>query len=1482
MFPVNRHYSTIDALGVQETKSLKRHGSRLTNMEESGVRVILRGPRRQRSHFGIALTLIMLLPIVAPIQVASAELQISAEDFGIMRELDQVVETRVDKLSDPGISASAENALEQIRLEERPVGEEDPMGRLEESLGNLQMVDTTPQQPIHPTPYEMILSPDNHPDEWANNIWGTLLTADNFVIWTHFKTTTGDTYDHYEEVDFSETALFGGGLLGLLTGSDPLLHEISIDDDTTEEIEVGLTIDTSNSDGWGTEGNPPTTLWVEPTIEFSVKAIDPQATVWDHIEYLEVSLMKQFAYSLNPLGQGESYVWVIDSRFTMMPEDFSLEVGLERFWFDISGATTSFLLALTGIVTGGVDEGGISIASIAAPYAIHVDNVGQTDCPSNYDPVTQHGAESRNHRCTVGIGFGYVHFSTPVNADDKPVEEYAYIDLGIHPTSEAVVLPAVIDLTLRSDDVLTTSFGVTGEGGLDTIEYYSDERADLHLHFHENRSNQTSGPGEPFGNVTESLGWLRGMPSGTLSEDEIERVFRMVGSESSPELPGQMPERVSMVLAIKNFSRDSTPNTADSTLPVDPTDPPQTLVCLFATQSVTEIQYTSWFQREGALDDHRRLSVHLQDLPTGLVLQGSFQLGGDAPVEDSVGVSQGDPLSALLDATILNLVDVFIDIGNIVNSIPEAVVDIVGGSEGGAGTGGEIMLDLYTSIAADRETMSLGMVHLELGSSPHPTTSGPHVMMAIDEGLGLVQGRSGQVEPLVPVAISMEHSGLSSLHIIDDNDADEQVIHLRATGGDPLRMMYLEHPSGILETAAFQSVYVSNQPANLDLVVGATNVTWESDTTISEILYAGREGDQKQVVHITDLPGNFTMGVDGGVTWLGDQPIGGITVQMGNATSLKTMDGDHVMFWQNQDTGEASLSASITGVAELGYLPPIVEGAEGRDGMPSARLVTEDVGDFAVVIRDETDWLDPTLGINGEILISPLPSTLEAAIPAEDGGSSIPIPELSTSEGLAGVGFFLAGFAEVGVGVNDMMSSFATSLTGNGSGATSFSAGIDLEADAPFTMVMDIRQGDMELEDPNWLHGVSVRAGEVENKTAFRMRTWLPDLPPNTELFVEYTNLTVRDKYHVEVDLDGWIPAREELLFDVKGFSGQDFAMTLIGLEPGVETSLKLESDLERINDLVIPETSVTARYEMSHRLDYVHAMLLDRAEGIRSEALISDVPRMIDLNAALGQRVHLSMTVPEIEQTHGRSVESMMMQQQVYSEGQWWPLTVFIRGVPGTMTLDVEQSFEFDITQDTTFQGMPTLEFSSSGSGMDLFITATGRAINTRGDMLMLAENLASHASVTPTEDYGVSVSSSGDGVGRLYFRQTDVPAMPGLYMVSVEAVGENLQSATIETHTVAGYYPIVEVSDVRGGRIAATGRVSVEAMGQTFDARAVLIDAQTTGPIPSASTLGVNGLTSDLTLLNAVPGFDSSSTHWLFAEPLSTIAVTLFATIT
>ena len=128
--------------------------------------------------------------------------------------------------------------------------------------------------------------------------------------------------------------------------------------------------------------------------------------------------------------------------------------------------------------------------------------------------------------------------------------ELAYIELSLHPNKDAVILPEQVEIVIRTDSVLPENGLVDGEDGLDTIEYWADERTDLHIHFHENRSElppEESAEGAR-GNVTDSVGWLRGMPAGSLSEGEIQRVFTMLGSDGSQsELPGELPGRLGPV-----------------------------------------------------------------------------------------------------------------------------------------------------------------------------------------------------------------------------------------------------------------------------------------------------------------------------------------------------------------------------------------------------------------------------------------------------------------------------------------------------------------------------------------------------------------------------------------------------------------------------------------------------------------------------------------------------------------------------------------------------------------------------------------------------------------------------------------------------------------------------------------------------------------------------------------------------------------------
>ncbi|DAC62628.1 MAG TPA: hypothetical protein HA357_03560, partial [Candidatus Thalassarchaeaceae archaeon] len=97
-----------------------------------------------------------------------------------------------------------------------------------------------------------------------------------------------------------------------------------------------------------------------------------------------------------------------------------------------------------------------------------------------------------------------------------------------------------------------------------------------------------------------------------------------------------------------------------------------------------------------------------------------------------------------------------------------------------------------------------------------------------------------------------------------------------------------------------------------------------------------------------------------------------------------------------------------------------------------------------------------------------------------------------------------------------------------------------------------------------------------------------------------------------------------------------------------------------------------------------------------------------------------------------------------------------------------------------------------------------------------------------------------------------------------------------------LVGPYSVIEVDDVDGGKIIVSARVTTEFSGHDIQIRGVLIDAQTTGGVPTGTTLGVNGLSSDLSILNLVPGLSGSTHHLLVPEPFTSAILTVIATLT
>ena len=1460
-------------------------------MQGGAVRIIRRAPAINHSQT-ILLVLIFLMPIYSPITNVSADTRISANDFEILDEMTDVLSQREDVISSELVKNIAGPSLEGVTNSVTPTNQDDPLYGINDLFSDSSIVDTTPPEVIHPGPYDLLINPESSPPGAVNTVWQTIFNLTDYLIWTKYTDLDGNQVEKFEVVTFTAT-LFSF----FDQETDTFLHAIDVDDDGDNDIQVGLEISFDLGNEWGLEGD---TLWIKPTISFTVVVLESSEddADWDELQNLQVSLMKAFAYSEGILTGGESYVWVIDSSFTTPPNDFSLDVGLERFFFDISDAGSSLVTSLLsllslGILLPGADESNIVLSSISSPYAILINNNGQTNCPERYSQIELTTLPSSEISCGVVAGFGYVHFSPQDSNGDREVWEVAYIEATIHPNGVSTRLPSEVNLVIRTDTTLAQGAGGAGENALDTIEYYADRKSDLHIHFHENKAGQpTANSEDPSGNSTDTIGWLRGMPAGSLSSSEIDRIFTMLGSKSSPELPGGQPEKLGMIIAIKNFSRDTTQNVDDPTLPINPAYPPKTLVLIRSVQSIQSIAYDSWHKRGDIDTDHSKLSLELRDLPTSIAIFGSFELGSSESSDTTLDSGANlDFMSKILDSVILNLVNLFLDVGDIINSVPGEAISVLTGDVGGVGAnsfaGRDVNLLMTDNLLSSRVSMEISVLSLQIGSSPHPVAQDDHIIISKDRDLDQVVGEFGVREPIVPVASSIRFSGLSEFTFSDDNVTDVQSIGIKTNSDKSFRFSFIEHDRNSLDNFSFQSLYLSDIPDNISIELNEASLSYNANEGIELISYVGLDGEQRQAANIHDMPAEFMFEFGDQTSFIAETPISTVEVQISNSSDPVTMTGDHFLFHHDSNNETSTISTRLTGIQELGWIPPIEEGSLGPSGRGTAFL--KSAGDRPMSINVDNAPTVDSSGLSALALIEPLPSYLTVEVPtSESSNSDLVLPEFNSTKGLSGVAFFIGGFSDFGRSINSVLAGLTSDIsTGTDEVDESFSYALQLESDSAFDITLEATYGKGVTSEPPWVHGISFQSAPEGLSNGFHIKTWLPGLPPQIDMTIARDTLANGEDWYIQVSMDGWTPAREEFMIHAYGVNGQDLLMTMQGLSPGQSTSLYIDSIFEIRDSGGITTVSTGTQFGISERLDWIHMMLINRDSQSRTEMLINEIPKSISLQASLGTAISIGMSVPEQERIEGFAVGSLMLQQMQWMDGFWWPATVFLKDIPGYINLTTAPEMNFDITKNLAFQGLPNLDFTSSDDGMSLYIEAFGRAINSRGDIILLAEGMTDKMVIKPTNDFGLEIRSGGSGVEKIYVRVNDVPTgtsqvgTPPVYLEEMEAMGENLRSATLHIRELVGPYSVIEVDDVDGGKIIVSAKVSTEFAGKEIQVRGVLIDAQTTGGVPTGTTLGVNGLSSDLSILNLVPGLGGSTHHFLVPEPFTSAILTVIATI-
>ena len=649
-------------------------------MVEEAIRLIRPGLHQpKRGRLAIFLIVVLLVPIFQPVQ---ADASVERDDFDLMKTFSNLMELQ-ESSDDTVIAAgSSASSLALVEASKRDSREGDPLNDSTEYLSQAQLRDTSPFEPDHPRPYEILLDTSTQPEGWPNNLVQTLFSLDSWDI-TDPLAVGVNTYALY--INFSsrdngpqyEAWEYGTFTGELFVGTDLVLFEnyIDIDGDSVDDVSISLTVlglFTLNQ-GFGFEPplnplnplNIPDTLWLRPTFQWKVDYLNENDPIWDELAHMEVSLLKGLAFD-SAIQDSQSYALVLDTSLTQPPNNFRVEVGIQEFRFSISNTIGNAFSQLTDFLSGGsLPADALSLTSVSAPYSISIRNTNsdsenkQTECDeSYYDVFNDHSSVSEYHKCGYGIGIGFIQFDQVDQQGQAEIIDMGYLDVGFHPEYGSNVLPEEVDLVLRNDNL--------GDNTFDTVELYSDVGADLWLHYFEDRSNTLEG--NSFGNTTDSRLWIRGIPSGTLPQEEINAIFTMIGeAPGSSNLPGDIPDRLSFILAIKNFSGDVTANENDLTLPVNPAAPPSTLIMVAGTKRIDSLTYDSTMKRGGYENDVSSLSIHVENLPEVLILKGSFQLSSTGLSRVNFNNPDLNTIAQLLDNALLTLVEIVLDLGSILS-----------------------------------------------------------------------------------------------------------------------------------------------------------------------------------------------------------------------------------------------------------------------------------------------------------------------------------------------------------------------------------------------------------------------------------------------------------------------------------------------------------------------------------------------------------------------------------------------------------------------------------------------------------------------------------------------------------------------------------------------------------------------------------------------------------------------------------------------
>ena len=356
--------------------------------------------------------------------------------------------------------------------------------------------------------------------------------------------------------------------------------------------------------------------------------------------------------------------------------------------------------------------------------------------------------------------------------------------------------------------------------------------------------------------------------------------------------------------------------------------------------------------------------VEIEDVPRVIVIQGSFLLSSTGVSILNFDNPNLNTLAQIFDNALLTVVEIVLDGGAISNGLPAAVVGTAGS------TGGIIDIQCYNQVkkslpSSNREAKSVNCVLRSLAAG-RGCRGSDHILLSEDTNIAVVDVVWEPVDPLVPITMSMSVGGISHVRHAFDPINEVRDMQLDGSASGSLLIGHIKHDDGDMPNAIKQSAMVSNRPAQFNILQQAESLEYEASS--GGITYGGQSENNVAADSLSGLPSSFTLVLGDTVGYVADGPMESIQVQMTKRHPAPlTMDGDHMRFWVDEDTAEASLSFMLSDITSIERLSPARTGSTGRGEQLGSSVGRSLSSPFSVSFEDQSEHANPFLGLNGQV-----------------------------------------------------------------------------------------------------------------------------------------------------------------------------------------------------------------------------------------------------------------------------------------------------------------------------------------------------------------------------------------------------------------------------------------------------------------------------------------------------------------------------------